>query len=241
MDFKTRLLRYVPAFLKRKAAGEVENIATGAAAGLEELQDDVQVLRAQGAANRFSGEFATYYASEQRKDDVARLGMSRKLSKRSNESWTAFEERVRALLGSEDWLAGECQRFTVTGDVAQWGCYTGIEREIERTGLVVSSIIAAIEDTVRWRVLTVVTMGGVRDADFSMILSVGTAKPPNQRLTKIYGAAWEGVWIIWITLTNPSVVEYSEDEVLNIVKLTKPAWVRAYVRFPSATYWKVVN
>lgn len=239
-----RLVRFVPPFLRKRFAlvwvpgtpySPLLILLGACTTSFDEICEDIQQLRARGAANRFAGEFGDYYSSEQRKEDVARLGMSRLLSKRTNESWIQFEERVRAFTGAEVW-DGTKRRYTVTGDVAKWGCFSGIKLELERTGLVVDSIYGARGDPVRWRVLTVATMAGQRDTNFSMILDVGTPKPPNQRLTKIYTVVG-GLWTIWIKLMNPGVVDYSEEEVKEIVKLTKPAWVRAFVLFPGATVW----
>jgi hypothetical protein len=244
MNFSDRFVRHLPPFLKREmppypVTDELVRIAAAAGAGIEELQEDVRVLRARGAAKRFAAEFATYYASETRKDDVARLALSMLLSKRSNETWLQFEERVRAFLGAEVW-DGSKQKHTVTGDVAEWGCYTGVKRELERTGLVVDEMYGSLEDPLRWRLLTVATMGPARDLNFSEIYDVGSAYPPGQRLTKIYSLGG-GMWILWVKLTNPGVVAYTEDEVREIVKLTKPAWVRGMVWFPGASNWEVVD
>lgn len=242
-SFAGRLARYLPPFLRRPYRQTVAmppslvTVAVLEAIGgkLEHLEDDVRTLRAQGAANQFSGEFVSYYASDQRKEDVARLALGRLLSKRTNETWAEFEVRVRAFIGAEIW-DGTKQRYTKTGDVATWGCFSGIELELERTGLVVYEIYGAREDPYRWRLLTVATMGGTRNSNFSEIFDVGTPLPPNQRLTKIYSYQG-GLWTIWIVLTNPGMVTYSEEEVKEIVKLTKPAFVRAFVKFPGASDW----
>ena len=238
MDSKSRLLRYLPSFLKRKRAGQADHIATAVAAGADELLLDIQELRARGAGNRFLDEFGGYYISERRHHDVARIGLSRFLSKRENETWDEFESRVRDFIGLETW-DGVCQRFTVTSDVAQWGCMTGIERELERTGLD-AVLTSAAEDHERWIVLSLGHLPPPDPLDESMLYAIDTPPVPAQRQTKLYEADGDP-WTLWITLTNPNPVSYLEDELLEIVKLTKPAWVRAWVLFPEAPNWVRVD
>lgn len=236
----TRLWRYLPGFLKRRTDGELKKVVDAVGTTADVAHDDIKLLPARAAANRFDGEFATYYGSETRQDDVARIAQGRMLAKLRNESWEEFEERLRAFFGLETW-DGTMQQYSRVGDVAQWGCMTGLEREIERTGLVVSSIYGALEDPYRWIVRTVEGMGGARDTDFSMIVAIdGFVPDPDQRRTRIYSVL-SGVWTIWIVITNPNVVTYTDNEVLDIVRLVKPAWVRAYVGLPDSETWQLVE
>jgi len=233
MTFGERLRRYLPAFLR---PGDVvtEVITESLATAYQELVDEAALLRARGAANRFAGLFTAYYASEERKDDVARIGMSRLLSKRNNESWAEFEARLVAFVGLEVW-DGSRANYVVTGDVAQWGTITGIVREVERTGLHVESLVATRTDPLAWRLLDTDGRGGTNE---SMLLA-DEEPPEGQRLTRVWGD--DGIWGFWLILTNPEVVDYLADEVRNIVRDTKPAWVRCYLKLPDAATWEVID
>lgn len=214
----------------------VTEAVTGAVgAALDELMVAARLLRARGAANRFTSGFEAYYGSTVRQDDVARLGMARLLSKRANESWLEYEERIRAFVGLEVW-AGTRTSFCVTGDVSQWGTVTGIVRELERTGLHVETFYTVREDPLAWRMSPM----GDRGTDDSMILAVGEEFPPGQRLTRIYSIG-DSLWGFWIVLTNPNEVEYLADEVRTIVRDVKPAWARCYLLLPEASEWEVVD
>jgi len=232
MTFGERLRRYLPAFLR---PGDVvtEAITESLATAYQELVDEAALLRARGAANRFAGLFTAYYASEERKDDVARIGMSRLLSKRNNESWAEFEARVAAFVGLEVW-DGSRANYVVTGDVAQWGTITGIVREVERTGLE-ASLLATRSDPLAWKLLDTDGRGGTDESE----LLDDTEPPEGQRLTRIWDDEW--LWGFWLTVTNPEVVDYLADEIRNIVRDTKPAWVRCYLWLPGAEAWEVIE
>lgn len=241
-----RVAAYLPAFLHRGQliydTWTLKNLkylplAVGTASA--DLAGDIQELRARGAANRFDEEFAEYYGaltmSAERQADVARLGMSRLLSKRGNETWDEFEERVRAFVGAEVW-DGSLQHHTVTGDVARWGGFVGITTELERTGLAVDNIWCASEHPEAWIVLSLADQEVVEETDQSKVYAVAEAVPAGQRTTRVFdlGFAQHG---FFIELSNPEIVAYSEEEVKEIVKLTKPAWAAAWVLFPSASEW----
>ena len=228
-----QLWRNLPAFLKRKGqTGMPWLLCQGLAAAFDLLAAATALLRVRGAANRLSG-YSTYYASQERKDDMARLGMSRLLSKRSNESWAEFETRLQENVGLEVW-DGTRVRYSLTGDVSQWGTVTGIIREVERTGLK-ASLVATRLDPLAWRLLDTDGRGGTDESE----LLDDSEPPEGQRLTRIWDDGW--LWGFWLYVTNPDVVDYLADEVRNIVRDTKPAWVRCYLGLPDAESWEVID
>ena len=235
MTLLERLIATLPPFLRPRAPGITADYLGGVAAGNDLVRTDVRLLRAQGAARRFSGEFSSYYASDQRKDDVARIAAGRLLSKRSGESWADFEIRVRAFIGIEDWGSSK-QRYTVTGDVAQWGCFPGIERELERTGLEVDSIVAGWSTDYPWKVYDFSHIGAVPTLERSKMYAIGETPPQGQRLTKLFTIGWLD-WTFYATLSNPNSVDFDNDEIVAIVKLTKPAWTRCMLALPESEGW----
>jgi len=227
-----RLRKYLPAFM-RPGADVVVAILAAVGAALQELVDEARELRARGAGRRFASEFAAYYEEDTREEDLARIGMSRVLAKRSNETWDEFETRLQEFVGLEVW-DGTRLNYSVVGDVAQWGTITGIIREVERTGLV-ASLVATRTDPQAWKLLDTDGRGGT---DESMMLEDETP-PEGQRLTRVWDDEW--LWGFWLTVTNPDVVDYLADEVRNIVRDTKPAWVRCYLGLPDAEAWEVID
>jgi hypothetical protein len=236
-SYAERIRSWLPPFMR--PGGVVAEAVTGAVGeGLEELAAAARLLRARGAANRFAGnEFLEYYGSAERQDDVARLGMSRLLSKRANESWIEFEERVAAFVGLEEWTAGR-SAFPATGDVSEWGAVTGIVREVQRTGLHVESFVCLREDHLRWLMRDLPEL--TRGVDDSMMLEPGEERPEGQRLTRVYDLG-EAVWGFWLTLTDPDEVAYLADEVRAIIRDVKPAWTRCFLLLPGASDWEVVD
>ena len=233
MTFAERLRRYLPAFM-RPGAAVVVGILAAVGNALQELVDEARALRARGAARRFTSEFGTNYASDSRQEDLSRIGMSRLLAKRRNESWSEFETRLAEFVGLEVW-DGTFAKHSVVGDVAQWGTITGIIREVERTGLHVESLVATSTDPLAWRLLSTDGRGGTNE---SMMLA-DEPPPEDQRLTRVWGD--DGLWGFWLILTNPELVAYLADEVRNIVRDTKPAWVRCYLKLPDAVAWEVID
>jgi hypothetical protein len=200
----------------------------------------LSLLRARGVPVQLTG-FEEYYGSTARQDDLARMGMTRRLAKRENESWEDFEARLAAFMGAEDWEGQpNRQRFTLSGDVAEWGCQSGLVRELERTGLSVVDIFSARNDPMAWRVLDFEDpLGGTEDD--SMLLDIGEDPPTeDQRLTRVYDIGAD-TWTLWVTLGNPDEVDYLEDEVRAIVVAVKPPWVRANVLFPGAEAWEAID
>jgi hypothetical protein len=236
MTFAERLLATLPPFLRPRLSGPTEDYVGAIGAGLEAARDEIRLLRARGAARRFAGEFAEYYASDQRKDDVARIGAARLLSKRANETWLQFEERVRDFSGLEVW-DGSKQRYTVTGDVALWGCFSGITRELERTGLQVASIYSGMDLGDAWKVYDFEHIEEIPQLLRSKMYAIGEEIPEGQHVTKVYDLDWLA-WTFYVTLAYPGPqIPYSLDELKEILKLTKPAWTRAMLKEPMATEW----
>lgn len=232
MTAAERLRRYLPAFM-RPGAGVVVAILAAVGAALQELVDEARELRARGAARRFASEFSSYYAGADREEDLARIGMSRMLAKRSNESWAEYETRLQEFVGLEVW-DGTRSNYTVVGDVAQWGTIAGIIREVERTGLH-ASLLATRSDPLAWKLLDTDGRGGVDES----VLMDDSDPAEGQRLTRVWDDEW--LWGFWLTVTNPDVVDYLADEVRNIVRDTKPAWVRCYLGLPDAEAWEVID
>lgn len=232
MTVGERLRRYLPPFL-RPGGAVTEAITEAIGTAMQELVDEARLLRARGAANRFTGLFTSYYAGDERQDDLARIGMSRMLSKRTNETWDEFEARLVAFAGLEVW-DGSRTGYVVTGDVAQWGTITGIVREVERTGLE-ASLVATRTDPLAWKLLDTDGRGGLDESE----LLDDTEPPEGQRLTRVWDDEW--LWGFWLYVTNPDVVDYLADEVRSIVRDTKPAWVRCYLGLPDAEAWEVID
>jgi len=237
MTLLQRLLVTLPPFLRpRISTGSTVDLEGGIAAGNEDLRDEFRILRARGAARRFSGEFPTYYASNDRQDDVARIGAARLLSKRENETWSEFETRVQDAIGLEAW-DGAKQRYTAVGDLSLWGCFSGIKKELERTGLLVDEIYRgyAADD---WWVVYDFDHLPADPLDRCKVYSIGEIPPEGQRLCKVYSIGYLA-WTFYVVLAHPveGPVDYLEDEIKSIIRLTKSAWTRCLLKFPGAVAW----
>jgi len=235
MTFAERLMRYLPAFM-RPGGPVTEAVTEAMGDAMQELVDEARLLRGRGAANRFASEFGSYYAGTSRYDDVARLGMSRLLSKRSGESWADYETRVGAFVGLEVW-DGTRIAYTALGDVSQWGTMTGIEREIERTGLE-AEIYALANDG--WKLRDFVGGEPADPLDSSKMYEIGEEVPEGQRTTKLYDIGYVE-WTFCVVLTNPDVVDYREGEVEDIIRQVKPAWCLCLLQYPGETTWVEVE
>jgi len=238
MTILHRLLSHLPPFMRpRDDDGPIADFFAGLAdAMVSFLDEEVRLLRARGAARRFAGEFADYYASAARQADVARIGADRLLSKRTSETWEQFEVRVRDFIGLEAW-DGANQAYTVVGEVASLSGLIGIKRELERTGLVVGEIYLGRDNNDSWKVWTLEELELIPELDRAKMYALGEPVPEGQRTTKLYALGWLD-WTFYVVLEQPGPpVEYSEDEIKEILRICKPVYTRAMVKFPKTEDW----
>ncbi|MCX7731633.1 MAG: hypothetical protein N2248_00485 [candidate division WOR-3 bacterium] len=236
MTLLDRLLAALPPFLRpHSPSGVTHHLLSAIATAFQTLQTQFRLLRARGAIHRWDPEFVEYYASDKRKDDIARIAVSRLLSKRSNETWEQFEQRVQNFLGSENWADPSHQNYTVTGDISRWGSGTGITLELEHTGLKVDAIYPGGTEHDQWKVWDKEHEPS-DPLELAKTYDLGHEPPSNQRLTKLYSLHYLD-WTFYIILSNPQNIDYSPDEIKTIVKLTKPVWTQAMAKLPDSETW----
>ena len=202
-------------------------------------------LAARGLANRaYPSAFPDYYVdpsdgsnpSEERKDDLYLLGVSRNLYRRETETWFEFEARL----------------ILFPTDIQSFGTPSGLIRELERTGLAVELLEELAGDPQSWVLLSAEDACSVPDNqeshlfDFSdssesSVLSLPSSvlrgDPRVVRGCRIYDSE-EEFFTFYLALTGSAA--YSESEIVDIIRRVKPAHTRAYVRYPSAAYYEAV-
>lgn len=228
-----RVWEYLPGFLKRPgqvtASGRVTvnwAICQGIGAALDLLDGDLQLLRARGLAGQFSGEFTDYYSSAVRRNDVRRIAQGRATGAAPHET------------------LGDLQTYLASwGDhAAGHGTKSGLQTELERSGLQVDSITEMRDDPERWLIRSYADSIGVPLADLSLCFAYAdyAGRAPGQRTTIIY--AWGEDWFGFrVLLSDPGMVGWDQDSVEQMVRRGKPAYTRGWVRLPGETYYVEVD
>uniref|UniRef100_A0A7C6E996 Uncharacterized protein n=1 Tax=candidate division WOR-3 bacterium TaxID=2052148 RepID=A0A7C6E996_UNCW3 len=214
-----RIWLFLPNFLKG-AKGVLYHIVQAIGYALDEVFDYGKLLKARLMANRLSG-FPEYYASDDRKIDLVRLGVSRFLFKRDLESWNDFEIRL--------------QEFPT--DVKDFGTAPGLKREIERTGLTCDIVEELWNDIYRWILLALADMEEIEEAELSHLFALGD-EDPNVRGTRIYSLDDSELFSFVVYLSGTA--EYSKNEVREIIKFVKPAYTKCYCFFPNYEIAEVI-
>jgi len=210
-------------FLPNKVAGTdlsvLYHIIQAIGHALDEVLDAGRLLKARGSANRIPG-FNGYYTSDDRKLDLARLGVSRFLFKRDLEVWDDFEIRL--------------QQFPI--DVLDFGTSPGLKREIERTGLSCDIVEELVNDIYRWIILVLDDQIG-EEANLSHLFALGD-EDPDVRGTRLYSLTDSEIFSFVVYLSGDTA--YSKFEVKEIIKFVKPAYTKCYCIFPEAEYAEVI-
>ncbi len=238
MSLFTRLLNSLPPFLRPLSpSGITHYLLNSIVRAFQSFQAQFRLLRARGALHHIPG-FSEYYRSDDRKKDLILIARSRLLYQRQNETWEDFEQYLQSLFAYEDWSDPNHQNYTVTGDIARWGSFYGITREIEHTGLKVEEIYPGILLPDQWKVWT--KRNEPSDPlQLAKTYDLSHTPPPGQRLTKLY-SLYDILWTFYIIISNPQNISYSPEEIINIIRLTKPAWTKALVQFPDIPGWIVI-
>jgi len=242
-----RLWSFLPQFLKRAPKlspttglpSLIWSICRAIGDDADLALDTGKLLAARGLANRaYPSAFPDYYVdpsdptnpSEERMDDLYLLGVSRGLYKRSTETWFEFEARL----------------ILFPSDVKSYGTPSGMVRELERTGLEVELLEELAGDPQSWVLLSAEDACPVPENQLSHLFDFASSDesdPSDQsdpravRGTRVYDSE-EEYFVFYLTLTGSA--EYSKSEVQDIIRRTKPAHTRAYVRYPSAAYYEAI-
>ena len=184
-----------------------------AGAEVDDSAEEVGLLKIRGAAHRVSGH-AEYYASDDRKRDLALIGVGYGVKKRNTESWDDYEARLQAF----------------PSDIRSAGTKQGVINELERTGLAVSQFVELNLDEKRWILLSLADQGDEPEENISHIFGKDEEWDEDVRWTRIY--EWLGdLFSFFVELAG--AVPYSKGELATIIKLTKPAFTRCYLKYPD--------
>jgi hypothetical protein len=252
-----RLWNFLPSFLKRAPKlSPVTGLPSLIWSLCRALGDDGDLaldagnfLAARGLANRaYPSLFPDYYVdpsdqsnpSEERKDDLYLLGVSRGLYRRESETWFEFEARL----------------ILFPTDVKSYGTPAGLIRELERTGLEVELLEELAGDPQSWVLLSAEDACSVPDNQeshlFDFVPSDETdlsdpTDPSDPRVVRgcrIYDSE-EEYFTFYLALTDPTApsnpTDYSLSELRQIIRRVKPAHTRAYVRYPSAEFYEAIQ
>jgi hypothetical protein len=219
-----RIWLFLPNFLK-KSVGQgfslaLYNIIQSIAHALDEVLDFGKLLKPRSMANRL-GDFTEYYASDDRKLDLARIGASRFLFKRYSETWDDFEYRL--------------QQFP--NDVLDFGTAQGLIRELERTGLSVELLEELFNDKYRWIILSAADQCLEPEDQISHMFADGD-EDPYVRGTRMYSADDSELFCFDLYLTGSTL--YAKSEIQEIVKFVKPAYTKCYCFFPNQEFAEVI-
>lgn len=214
MLYGDRIWKFLPGFLKAAQTG-LYDLCRAVGEALDEIMTAVAKLQPQGMANRLPG-FEDYYASDERKKDLVILGASRLVSKRENETWAEFETRLQQFPENVKWF----------------GTKKGLEKEIERTGLVVDSIAEMRDDLFRWIILSLAEQCNYPEDQLSHIYELGK-EDLTMRGTTEYGRDDIEDFTFVVRLSGSTT--YSKQDVKRIIKAAKPPFTKGYVFFPGLT------
>jgi hypothetical protein len=211
--------KFIPNFLKR-VTGILDDITSSINYALAEVLDTARLLKSQIMANRLS-DFPAYYDTDQRKQDLYLLGISRFLFKRAADTWTDFETRL-SLFPTE---------------VKDFGTKTGLVREINRTGLDVQLIEELTDDRYRWILENLFAQCPLFEDQISHIFNLNE-EDLSVRGTRIYSLTDSELFSFILYLDGNTA--YSKNELKQIIKFTKPAYTKCYCFYPNAQFAEVI-
>jgi hypothetical protein len=211
--------KFLPNFLKR-TEGLLYDITSSINYALTEVLNAGKLLQSQMMANRLSA-FPAYYSTDQRKQDLNLLGLSRFLFKRIAESWADFETRLSL--------------FPI--EVKDFGTKAGLTREINRTGLDTQLIEELTDDRYRWILENLFDQCPLFEDNISHIFNLGH-EDQSVRQTRVYSL--DDSEIFSFVLYLDGATPYSKNELQQIIKFTKPAYTKCYCFYPSAEYAEVI-